>query len=223
MSGGGPRVSDTRGRVNPGQRVKATGGLTPASQTRRRASETRLQRPNGPRRPSPRSWCSRASTSALRFTGDGLNLQRRPLGRRPEFGRERDRAARHGGQGRRGGSTAGLTANPTASSASSGKAWGSRSDDGDLVGRSLKTTAMAMKRSSPGLLCSVRRERGSRRSWEACRGGAAVAEATVAMDGGDGDSRVREREKGKSMGERRVRPGDRGGTEKKRRGVALAG
>ena len=37
------------------------------------------------------------------------------------------------------------------------------------------------------LLCSVRREKGSRRSWEACRGGAAVAEATVAVDGGDGD------------------------------------
>ena len=37
------------------------------------------------------------------------------------------------------------------------------------------------------LLCSVRREEGSRRSWEACRGGAAVAEATMAVDGGDGD------------------------------------
>ena len=29
-----------------------------------------------------------------------------------------------------------------------------------------------------------------------------MAEATVAMDGGDGDARVREREKGKSTGER---------------------
>ena len=43
------------------------------------------------------------------------------------------------------------------------------------------------------------------------------------MDGGDGDSRVREREKGKSTGEMGVRPVDRGSTEKKQRGVALAG
>ena len=37
------------------------------------------------------------------------------------------------------------------------------------------------------------------------------------------DTSERAREKGKSTGERGVRPGDRGGTEKKRRGVALAG
>ena len=30
MSGGGPRFSDTRGRVNPGQRVKPAGDSTPA-------------------------------------------------------------------------------------------------------------------------------------------------------------------------------------------------
>ena len=58
----------------------------------------------------------------------------------------------------------------------------------------------------PRVACSVRRERGSRRSWEACRGGAAVAEATVAMDGGDGDFG---RERGGEGEERMTR--ERGG------------
>ena len=51
-----------------------------------------LRRPIEQRRARAGSWGSRASTGALRFTGDGLNRRQRPLGRRPEFG----------GEGRRG-------------------------------------------------------------------------------------------------------------------------
>ena len=50
------------------------------------------------------------------------------------------------------GTVAELTAVATGVEAGSEKAWGSRSDDDDLVGRSLKTTAIAMKRGFPGLL-----------------------------------------------------------------------
>ena len=100
--------------------------------------------------------------------------------------------------------------------AGSGKAWGSRSDDGDLVGRSLKTTAIAMKRSSPGLLCSVRRERGSRRSWEACRGGEGRLVAAAMANGGDRRVRTRERERGRGEEES-------GESERVRGGVATRG
>ena len=96
-----------------------------------------------------------------------------------------------------------LTAVAAGVEAGLGKAWGSRSDDGDLVGRSLKTTAIAMKRSSPGLLCSVRREKGSRRSWEACRGGEGRPVAAATANGGGDGARVCE-------GESRGRGGGRG-------------
>ena len=163
----------------------------------------------------------------LGLGGDGPRRRRR-------HGRRREASAvvgsgamarKRGGEERR--TVEELTADPTASSASSGKAWGSRSDDGDLVGRSLKTTAMAMKRSSPGLLCSVRRERGSRRSWEACRGGEGRPVAAATASGGGDGARVCEGEsRGRGGGRGRVREGSgwlRGVSGASRRGGERAG
>ena len=76
--------------------------------------------------------------------GGGGPRRRRRHGRRREASAVVGNGAtarKRGGEDR--GTVAELTADPTALSASSGKAWGSRS---------LKTTAIAMKRSSPGLL-----------------------------------------------------------------------
>ena len=79
----------------------------------------------------------------------------------------------------------GLTADSGASSESSAKGWCGRRVAVDLGRPETKTTPPRTKRSSPGLLGSVRRERGSRRSCGACWGGAAVADAMVVVDGGE--------------------------------------
>ena len=100
-------------------------------------------------------------------------------------------------------------------------------DGEELVGRSLKTTAIAMKRSSPGLLCSVRRERGSRRSWEACRGGEGRPVAAATASGGGDGARVCEGEsRGRGGGRGRVRERSgwlRGVSGASRRGGERAG
>ena len=160
--------------------------------------------------------------------GGGGPRRRRRHGRRREASAVVGNGAtarKRGGEER--GTVAELTAVAAGVEAGSGKAWGSRSDDGDLVGRSLKMTAIAMKRSSPGLLCSVRRERGSRRSWEACRGGEGRPVAAATASGGGDGARVCEGEsRGRGGGRGRVREGSgwlRGVSGASRRGGERAG
>ena len=104
-------------------------------------------------------------------------------------------ATEHGEAEEKGEPMQGLTADSGAPSESSAKGWCGRRVAVDLGRPETKMTPPRTKRSSPGLLGSVRRERGSRRSCGACRGGAAVAKATVAVDGGDGRVRPRDRER----------------------------
>ena len=87
-----------------------------------------------------------------------------------------------------------ITVVPVASSAGSGEAGRQRGGEDDLRRPEMKTTAPRMKRSLPGLLCSVRRERGSRRSWEACRGGEGKPVAAATASGSGDGARVCEGE-----------------------------
>ena len=83
MTQGGGQTRPTQSTVSG---VKATGGLMPASQTRRRASDFALQRPFGRRRPLARSQRSSASSGASGRGGDGRSSPERSSGRRPEHG-----------------------------------------------------------------------------------------------------------------------------------------
>ena len=137
------------------------------------------------------------------------------------------RAARVRERARGGGGMEGeLTARSMSSSVVSGRRRRRRIDRGDLRWPATETAMVAALQRVRDLVArwrgrggrggARRHSEGSRgRRWPRRYGGAAAAAL--------GLEREREQKRGKSSGERGVRPGDRGGTEKKQRGVALAG
>ena len=150
-----------------------------------------LRRPSGRRRPSPRSWCSRASSGAGGRSRGGRSSPEQSSRRRPELGLEWARATVYGEAGEEG--------EPTRESSQ-----GTGRDDGELGGgadggeRRRRSTAAGGDEGDgdgstgrSGLCGSAESFRARRRSSCACRRGEGEAVATATACGGDGSVRAR--------------------------------